>query len=428
MNPLPPFDAASHIRGGWSGGAMQRRYATPADRSAVGPVRASLAALSANLVGIGIARFGYTPLLPAIIGAGWFAPSAAAYLGAANLAGYLAGALGAWAVAVRCGAVATLRAAMLLTAASLFACAWRGGFAWFSLWRFVSGATGGTLMALAAPTVIAAMPAERRGIAGGVVFAGVGLGIAASGTLVPLLIGLGLVETWIGLGTAALLLTVFSWTGWPTGAGTAPRARRSPEGARSATALRGLYLEYALNAIGLVPHMVFLVDFIARGLGRGLQIGALCWVVFGAGAVAGPLIAGHLGDRIGFRATLRCALAIEAAAVALPLMTGAIPALLLSSLAVGASVPGIVAITVGRTGELVRSDPAAQAAAWSYCTTAFAIGQAVAGYGFSYLFAVTANPYPLLFAVAIAAFIAALAIDVAVNRRRAEVPPGDGLG
>jgi hypothetical protein len=32
--------------------------------------------------------------------------------------------------------------------------------------------------------------------------------------------------------------------------------------------LRGLYLEYGLNAFGLVPHMIFLVVFIARGLGR----------------------------------------------------------------------------------------------------------------------------------------------------------------
>lgn len=57
---------------------------------AVSPLRATLAALSANLVGIGLARFGYTPLIPALIAAGWFRPSTAVYLGAANLAGYLA--------------------------------------------------------------------------------------------------------------------------------------------------------------------------------------------------------------------------------------------------------------------------------------------------------------------------------------------------
>ncbi len=41
---------------------------------------------------IGLARVFYTPLLPTIIAAHWFSPADAAYLGAANLAGYLAGA------------------------------------------------------------------------------------------------------------------------------------------------------------------------------------------------------------------------------------------------------------------------------------------------------------------------------------------------
>ncbi len=52
-----------------------------------------LAGLSGSLVGIGFSRFAYAPLLPAIIAAGWFDAADAAYLGAANLAGYLAGAL-----------------------------------------------------------------------------------------------------------------------------------------------------------------------------------------------------------------------------------------------------------------------------------------------------------------------------------------------
>src|SRR2546428_10400525 len=56
-------------------------------------LHAALAGFSAVLVGNGLGRFAYTPLLPALISDHWFSPSAAAYLGAANLAGYLAGAV-----------------------------------------------------------------------------------------------------------------------------------------------------------------------------------------------------------------------------------------------------------------------------------------------------------------------------------------------
>src|SRR5690242_19673177 len=50
--------------------------------------RLTAAGFCGNLVCIGLARFGYDPLLPTIIDKKWFDASSAAYLGAANLAGY----------------------------------------------------------------------------------------------------------------------------------------------------------------------------------------------------------------------------------------------------------------------------------------------------------------------------------------------------
>ena len=58
-----------------------------------GPWRGAIAALCALLVRIGLARFAYTPLLPALVDGNWFSASQATYLGAANSAGYLAGAV-----------------------------------------------------------------------------------------------------------------------------------------------------------------------------------------------------------------------------------------------------------------------------------------------------------------------------------------------
>ena len=99
----------------------------------------------------------------------------------------------------------------------------RSSFAWFFVWRFAAGLAGGVLMVLAAPAVLPHVPPARRGLAGGAIFTGVGLGIAASGTLVPLLLRLGLVATWCGLGALALLLTV---AGLARLAGGAARCRR----------------------------------------------------------------------------------------------------------------------------------------------------------------------------------------------------------
>src|SRR3954471_2251101 len=148
--------------------------------------RYAVAGLSASLVGLGLARFSYTPLIPALIAAKWFDPSDVVYLGAANLAGYLAGALAARTVAARIGTVRALRAMMLLATLSFFASSTPVSFTWFFAWRFLSGLTGGIIMVLVASGLLPPTSAAKRGLGRGVIFAGVGLGVAASGTLVPL--------------------------------------------------------------------------------------------------------------------------------------------------------------------------------------------------------------------------------------------------
>jgi len=370
--------------------------------------RATLAGFCASLVGIGLARFAYTPLIPPLVEAGWFAPGAAAYLGAANLAGYLAGALTARWVAARLEVAFVLRAMMLLAAAAFLACSAPSPFAWFFIWRFAAGAAGGVLMVLAAPAVLPLVPLARRGLASGLIFTGVGLGIAASGTLVPLLLAHGLTVTWLGLGAVCLALTAIAWSGWPRHAAM-PRPAITQPMRGPGLALGAICIAYALNAAGLVPHMVFLVDFVARGLGRGLEEGAVVWVLFGLAAMAGPVLAGALADRIGFAAAVSTALILLAAAVALPAISPHPAAIALSSIVAGAFVPGIVPLVLGRVQELAAGDADRQRAAWSLATVAFAVGQAVAAYGFSFLYARTGD-YTLMFALGAALLLAAFAI------------------
>ena len=391
------------------------------DRSAL---HAALAGLCASLVAIGLARFAYTPLIPALIQAHWFSASDAVTLGAANFAGYLAGALLGRPLAARMSNRHALRWLMVAATAAFFACAMPLSVSWFFFWRFLSGLAGGAIMVLVATAILPHIAPSRRAFVSGLIFLGLGLGIAASGTLVPELLKLGLRATWIGLGAVSLVLTAISWLGWP--------ASDTPPGMPAATAaghhaadqalashkqaLRVIYVQYAANALGLVPAMVLLVDYVARGLGQGASVGSGYWVLYGVTAIAGPLVSSWLGGRVGYRNGYRIAMVLQGFAVGLLAVSHHTAALWIATILLGAFTPGIVPMVLGKLQDMMPHDPVAQRAAWSRATASFALFQAIGGYGYAYLFSHTHENYALIFTCGAVAMAVAFAADFVARK------------
>jgi predicted MFS family arabinose efflux permease len=397
--------------------------------SAPSPLRLWLAALAGLiylLLGIGLSRFGYSPLVPALIQSGWFTPGQAAYLGAANLAGYLLGAGGAGWIATQRSRTVSIRAALVVCTAAFAACAFPLGFGWYFLWRFASGAAGGVLMVLGVPAILALAPLGQRGRVGGLVFTGVGLGVTLSGTLVPWLLGFGLPEVWAAFAGLSAALTLVAWRGLPeapapwAGRGVAVAAELGRAEVRSAASRARLspplvlsVLAYACFGAGFVPHTVFWVDYIARGLGLGIGAGGSYWVLFGLGALCGPLVLGSVADRIGFTAALQWTLLADAVFIALPLLSSASWSLTLSSAGVGSLASGITSMASGRVTELAQ--PRHQPQVWGWMTLAFSIAYAGAAYLLSYLFARTGS-YSLLFTFGAASFLGGGILEWAGSR------------
>lgn len=386
----------------------------PSGASITGAVTAGLCS---SLVGIGLSRFAFSPLIPLLVSEHWFAASQAAYLGAANLTGYVIGALISLDLARAIPLRPLLRAMMLVVTASFFASAYQLPFLLFFAWRFAAGCAGGVLMVAGTPAVLEQIPPKRRGLAAGIVIGGVGAGIIASGTLVPLLLAWGLSETWFGLGILSLVLTAAAWRLWPPQRPAEIQPSRLLSDRRlSDRRFWMVYAASALTALGLVPHFIFVVDFIARGLRAGIVAGAHVWIVTGIGALFGAALIGYVGDRIGFRRAFRWSYVVEALAVGLFAFTGDQGVLLMASIVVGAFIPAIVPLVIGRLQEIMPKDSAAQKAAWRRATTAFGIGQAAAGYAYSFIFSQTGGDYRLLFLVGALSFLVALAVDLLLDR------------
>ena len=391
------------------------RLSTSADapRSAIWlPI---FAGLCASLVSIGLARFAYTPLIPSLIQAHWFSATDVVFLGAANLVGYLIGALIGHPLARRTSSNTALRLMMLAVTLAFFACAFPLSVGWFFAWRLLSGIAGGAIMVLVASTVLPHVPASRKGLASGAIFLGIGLGIAGSGTIVPPLLSLGLQQTWLGLGLLALVLTAASWFAWP--AATPHDAATVPlKTAATATnpSVYLLFAQYAFMAAGLVPAMVFLVDYVARGLGAGQHVGALIWVMYGLGAIVGPVSYGFLADQLGAKSGIRLVLAVQAIAVGLLSISSAFWALALLAVILGSFPPGIVPLALARVHELIPGHHQQQVA-WSRATVSFATFQAIAGFAYSALFNASGGHHALMFVIAAGAIVVALLLELVVR-------------
>ena len=369
------------------------------------------AGLCASLVSIGLARFAYTPLIPSLIQAHWFSASDVVYLGAANLVGYLIGALIGHPLARRTSNKSTLRLMMLAVTLAFFACGFPLSVSWFFGWRLLSGIAGGAIMVLVAATVLPQVPAARKGLASGAIFLGIGLGIAGSGTIVPPLLSLGLQQTWFGLGLLALILTAASWFGWPASAHPAATAPSNASLTPTDPNVYLLFAQYAFMAAGLVPAMVFLVDYVARGLNAGAHVGALIWVMYGLGAIVGPVTYGFLADHLGAKTGIRIVLVLQALAVGLLSISSSFAALALLAVILGSFPPGIVPLALARVHELIPGHHQQQVA-WSRATVSFATFQALSGFAYSALFNASGGHHALMFVIAAGAIVLALLLEL----------------
>jgi predicted MFS family arabinose efflux permease len=329
-----------------------------------------------------------------MVSAGWVTGPEGGLLGAFNLAGYLVGVLGARPAARRIGTAPALDLGMVLAVLGFAACAADLGLAWLASWRFVSGVSGGMLMGLAGPAVQGAVEAGRRGMAGGIVIAGVASGIVTTSVFVPTALGFGVSATWLALAFIVGLVWLLVRRHWPNT--PIPPVPVGPP-ARSGI----LQAAYGLSGGGLVPHMVYFVDLAVRGRGYPASFGSLAWCVFGFGGLAGTLLAGRIADRVSAVPALRAWYAIQVAALSAALWDHPL-ALLLSAFAGGFSTLGLSVLALARTRELA----AAQGGAiWVRATAAFALSQAAAGFALAAIFARTGSHLHV--------FLAGLALSVA---------------
>lgn len=364
----------------------------------------ALSGAAATCVGIGLARFAFVPLFPALVTAGWVTGAEAGLLGAAALAGYVGGAMVAQALGRRVGTRAALALGMAVALVSLLACGVPGGVAWLLPWRLLAGLAGGVLMSLAGPAIQRAVPPERRGAASGVVISGVAGGVVLGALLLPPLLIWGPSAGWLGLAALTAALWAFAQRRFPDDPGGQGPAQAVPR-------IPGLVLAYALSGAGMVPHMIYLADLAARGFGLGVFAGSGMWLVFGLGGLAGTLLGGRVADWLGGARAARLWLWVQVAALLLALLPWW-PALILAAALGGFAGVGISAVTLAWAREAAG---AAAGALWVRATIAYALAQAGAAFALAAVFGASGESHLVVFALGLG--LSFLAMMAAMNSR-----------
>lgn len=334
-----------------------------------------LAGLIALAIAMGIGRFAFTPMLPLMIRAGSADVAAGGWLAAANYAGYLLGALTTARLPLTPQRVGLL--ALALIVASTAAMGWTASLPAWLLLRFVAGVASAWALVSTSVWCLAWLSRFERPAGPGLLYAGVGTGIALAG-LYCWRAGAADVAPdalWLQLGALALVGLAAVALLMPRGAPGAPGAASpAPAAAGPATAggvAWGLVISYGLLGFGYILPATFL-PVLARAVVDDPAVFGAAWPVFGAAAAVSTLFASLALSKMARRHVLAGSHALMALGCLLPVLHLSALTVLLAALLVGGTF--MVATMAGMQEARARSlgDPTR---ALGRMTAAFAIGQ-----------------------------------------------------
>jgi MFS family permease len=340
---------------------------------------------------LGLARFAFGVLLPAMSADLALSYDQMGYLSTGNFAGYLLAVALAPVLIRLYRPRSVIAGALLLIAVCMLGISWSDRFASVLAFYFLVGVGSGfaniPVMMLASHW----FRRERRGRAAGLIAGGSGFGIIFSGFLIPrmnMALGPeGWRAGWLVLGLITLACAVAAAAlvrNKPADLGLEPVGRKVPLAAaaivpkdppQGARILIGLGVLYMIFGATYMVYGTFIVTTMVVEFGFPEAKAGMFWSWVGIFSLFSGVLFGTISDRIGRKRGLMAVFAVQTAAYLLAGSSLGTAALLLSVFLYGMAVfaiPAIMAVAVGDYLGLSRA-----AAAFSTVTFFFAVGQTI---------------------------------------------------
>ncbi len=298
-------------------------------------------------MGIGIARFSFTPVLPLMQVAFGLSDTVSGALASANYLGYLLGSL----YCIRKRPDADRMFIRFLTALGAnILCV---GVMWVeSVWlwhaaRLASGFASAVAFILGSEFILAWLNRQGKERYFSVIYSGVGLGMVISGLCVPMLSG-HVPPSGIWLFLTALMVAPAFFAAWfipvpETAAHRSPDTSQHPK--KTSRPLKFLALAYFLEGLGYVVTGTFISVMVLRGTGS-MVLSGYAWVIAGAGALVITPAWSMVAARHGLANTLALVYLVQGMAIAVPVLWPGIPGTVLGALGYGGTFVGIAALTI----------------------------------------------------------------------------------
>jgi predicted MFS family arabinose efflux permease len=368
---------------------------------------------------LGLGRFGYTVVLPAMQQGLAMDNTQAGLMATLNLAGYLLFSVIGGALASHYGPRRVIAGGLLLVGVGMVLTGVAGSFVSAAFWRAMTGLGSGAANIAAMGMWSTWFPMERRGLASGVAVTGSSLGLIFAGPLAPQIMALyggnGWRVCWFIFGGLSLVISMAVLL-------LVPRANKEGTASSCRPALRWgeVYRSGAVWRLGLVyvacgfSYIIYMTFFVKRLVAEGGYsregAGALFMTMGWCSLICGFLW-GTISDRIGRQQTLVAIYLLHTVSFALFALWPAPSGFLLSAILFGMSAWSIPAIMAATCGDVMG--PQLAPATLGFITLFFGCGQALgptvagamADAGGSF-----ASAYLLAAAVALAGAIGAIVI------------------
>lgn len=347
----------------------------------------------------GFGRMSYTLILPAMKDGLGFTYTQLGLLEMGNFVGYLVMALVGGMLAARFGPRRVIASALVLMALTLAGMGAARGFGFALAMRTLTGLGNGAAYVPAMALGAAWFALRLRGLATGIVTAGIGAGTMIAGLIVPPILQAGGPEGWrtawfvlgaavlaIAVVAAALLRTSPAEVGLrPIGEDPAVAPSAGAPGGRAGVLQWGLvYRQRKVWYLGFVyfmygfSYIIYVTFFVAylvkqRGFATG-EAGGL-WALVGALSTFCGLLWGGISDRIGRARATALAYTVLAFAYGVYALSSGRVGLYLSAVVFGVTAWSVPTITAAAAGDYVG--PRLAPACLGFITLFFGIGQAL---------------------------------------------------